>query len=419
MDIVFDMNAILNNLFGQSKYPFFSLSLISKRHILYIVFCGLFLLMQIQIIPVYAENLDKINGGLDRSNNLISKQSKEFIKMLINKNEIMDQEERQYWLEILPVMTHHHKSRFLTRLAIEDKDFVKWETHYANRLKILNEKHQKEWLELRQNKVEKKGDKVIGYWYLYGTGILKSKLENKIEEAKKAFKKEIELHPNTFMDAWYRLGLLYQLEGNHQQAKLEYLKQIEKDPQHNNAWHFLGEIYEFNDKNYQQARKAYLQQTLVTPKHPLSWENLGSNILAYGKTGKDYKEPSFYYAKHLEIVPDSLLALANDFELALVEGDLKRFTKRYKALAQVIAEDDQLNAILPFYQWLSNPDTDWNRVIIAIKKLKPTIKFSWNFKTSLPIFHRLNKKNNQIAQLFVQFFEGKIKLESLEKQLKF
>ncbi len=68
---------------------------------------------------------------------------------LILSTESMDDDERQYWFDILPSMTNEQVDRLFNILDTERKKLEKLEEKYQNEIKNLNEKHLIEWQEFQ------------------------------------------------------------------------------------------------------------------------------------------------------------------------------------------------------------------------------------------------------------------------------
>lgn len=64
---------------------------------------------------------------------------------LIKKTESMSDEERQYWFQILPIMTEDQVTRLRKILAEEDAQLTKLDDQYQDELNKLNKKHLDEW----------------------------------------------------------------------------------------------------------------------------------------------------------------------------------------------------------------------------------------------------------------------------------
>lgn len=74
---------------------------------------------------------------------------------LINVTESMNQEEREYWLQILPVMTEDQIAKFREILLTEKKQLSELDTEYEEELTRLNEKHMIEWQEFESKEKRK------------------------------------------------------------------------------------------------------------------------------------------------------------------------------------------------------------------------------------------------------------------------
>ena len=68
---------------------------------------------------------------------------------LIKKTESMDNNEKQYWFDILPSMTDEQVDRLFDILEIERKKLEELESEYQDEIKNLNEKHLIEWQEYK------------------------------------------------------------------------------------------------------------------------------------------------------------------------------------------------------------------------------------------------------------------------------
>ncbi|MEK9160088.1 MAG: hypothetical protein AAB383_05155 [Patescibacteria group bacterium] len=64
---------------------------------------------------------------------------------LIKKTESMSDEEREYWFQILPIMTADQVTRLKTILEEEANQLSKLDTQYQDELGKLNKKHLEEW----------------------------------------------------------------------------------------------------------------------------------------------------------------------------------------------------------------------------------------------------------------------------------
>ncbi|MBU1445674.1 hypothetical protein KKD70_00210 [Patescibacteria group bacterium] len=66
---------------------------------------------------------------------------------LILETESMDDEEREYWFQILPIMTEEQITKFVGILVNEKKQLAQLDKEYEDQLKKINEKHLNEWQE--------------------------------------------------------------------------------------------------------------------------------------------------------------------------------------------------------------------------------------------------------------------------------
>ncbi len=79
----------------------------------------------------------------------------ELIKLILN-TESMDDEERQYWFDIMPSMNEEQIDRLFNILETERKKLEELETKYQEEIKTLNDKHLIEWQEFQMKDSKKK-----------------------------------------------------------------------------------------------------------------------------------------------------------------------------------------------------------------------------------------------------------------------
>ena len=79
----------------------------------------------------------------------------ELIKMIL-ATESMDDDERQYWFDIMPSMTETQIDRLYNILDTERQKLQELEIKYQEEIKDLNEKHLIEWQEFQMKDSKKK-----------------------------------------------------------------------------------------------------------------------------------------------------------------------------------------------------------------------------------------------------------------------
>lgn len=75
---------------------------------------------------------------------------------LILWSESIDNNEKQYWFDILPSMTHEQIDRLFNILTTERNQLEELNMKYQNEIKTLNEKHLIEWQSLQSQKAKEK-----------------------------------------------------------------------------------------------------------------------------------------------------------------------------------------------------------------------------------------------------------------------
>jgi hypothetical protein len=74
---------------------------------------------------------------------------------------------------------------------------------------------------------------------------------------------------------------------------------------------------------------------------------------------------------------------------------------------------DEFFIILPFLQWLEQPDESPQTVLDKIQHFDPNSEIDWDFTDTQPAIERLSPKQQQIAYAFVDFFQKKISYSDL------
>lgn len=77
---------------------------------------------------------------------VVQKKYPKLIKLIL-ETESMDDEEREYWFQILPIMTNDQVDKFRDILISEKEQLAKLDAEYEEELKKINEKHLSEWQE--------------------------------------------------------------------------------------------------------------------------------------------------------------------------------------------------------------------------------------------------------------------------------
>ncbi len=97
----------------------------------------------------------KQNGKTYQIDEEIQAKFPELIKMIL-LTESMDNDERQYWFDIMPSMTDDQIDRLFNILDTERKKLEELEIKYQDEIKNLNEKHLIEWQEFQMKDSKEK-----------------------------------------------------------------------------------------------------------------------------------------------------------------------------------------------------------------------------------------------------------------------
>ncbi|MEK9132183.1 MAG: hypothetical protein AAB606_00530 [Patescibacteria group bacterium] len=85
----------------------------------------------------------------------VRQQYPELIPMIL-QTESMNDDERQYWFQILPIMTEEQVGKLREILNNEKQQLSKLDNEYENELKKINDKHVSEWKEFEAKEKRKK-----------------------------------------------------------------------------------------------------------------------------------------------------------------------------------------------------------------------------------------------------------------------
>lgn len=80
----------------------------------------------------------------------------ELIKLILATESMEDDEEKQYWFDIMPSMNDSQIDRLFNILETERKKLEELELKYQEEIKWLNEKHLIEWQEFQSRDAKKK-----------------------------------------------------------------------------------------------------------------------------------------------------------------------------------------------------------------------------------------------------------------------
>lgn len=98
--------------------------------------------------------MDLVNGKFKITEEIQAKYP-ELIKLIL-ETESMEDDERQYWFDIMPSMTDEQIDRLFNILDTEKQKLEALEEKYKKEIKQLNEKHLIEWQEFQLKDSKKK-----------------------------------------------------------------------------------------------------------------------------------------------------------------------------------------------------------------------------------------------------------------------
>lgn len=85
----------------------------------------------------------------------VRKQYPDLIPLILS-TESMNDDERQYWFQILPIMTDEQVTKLREILTNEKKQLEKLDTNYEQEIKRINSKHVTEWKDFEAKEKRKK-----------------------------------------------------------------------------------------------------------------------------------------------------------------------------------------------------------------------------------------------------------------------
>ncbi len=104
-------------------------------------------------------NQHNISGGSQSADykipEIVKEKFPQIIKMIL-ETESMSKEERNYWFQILPIMTNEQVERLRNILIEEKEQLTKLDDKYQEELSRLNEKHLREWDEFERKQEREK-----------------------------------------------------------------------------------------------------------------------------------------------------------------------------------------------------------------------------------------------------------------------
>ena len=260
-----------------------------------------------------------------------------------------------------------------------------------------------------QKLLEIKPDEKLAHAAWSNLGLLLWK-QSKLDEAVAAYQKVLEIKPDD-KSAWFNMGNILLWQGKLGEAIAAYQKQVEITPAHKDAWSNMGLALAQQGK-LDEAIAAYQEQLAVKPDDKWTWNQLGEVFWDQGKLDEAAKA----YADGLNMFPNDLFLLTNDALVALVQNNIPHCQTRIAAALSEVTPKSPLFAILPFLDWLTNPDQGWENILTAIDELDPEVTFK-EFPNITPAIERQDEATQQIAQHFIAFIEGKIDRQALKAGL--
>lgn len=86
---------------------------------------------------------------------MVKQKYPELIKLIL-ETESMNDEEREYWFQILPIMTDDQITKFRAILENEKEQLARLDDEYQKEISKLNEKHVDEWKQFETEEARRK-----------------------------------------------------------------------------------------------------------------------------------------------------------------------------------------------------------------------------------------------------------------------
>ena len=159
---------------------------------------------------------------------------------------------------------------------------------------------------------------------LYLLGTIYGNNNNNNEKAKELISKVIQIIPE-FPDAYLKLAIIFQEQGNLSAAIENYHKAISLKPENHQAIYNLGVALQ-EQGNLQEAIKNYKKAIAIKPDYHQAFYNLGISLQEQG----DFREAIENYKKAIAIKPDYHQAFYNLGNALKEQGHLLKAIESYK-----------------------------------------------------------------------------------------
>ena len=146
------------------------------------------------------------------------------------------------------------------------------------------------------------GERMDTAAYANATGVILEWLQNRHEDAEAAYRKALELDPDS-VAAWNNLGIVLHNQRRYPEAEAAYRKALELDPDCVHAWNNLGNALN-NQYRYPEAEAAYRKALELDPDYVQAWNNLGNALVSQYR----YPEAEAACRKALESDPGHVYA---------------------------------------------------------------------------------------------------------------
>ena len=371
------------------------------------------------------------------------------LKPLISETKSMDDDEREYWRNILPSMTDKQIVRLVEILFIEREKLHDLEEKYRNVIHSLNTKldsltgglvdyekslkdklvknpkdsraladyaelvlvYQKDFdkagnLYERAIAADPKNADILGNYAVFMKDIRKD--YNRAEEL---YKRAIAADPKHARSLGNYAIFMKNIRKDYNRAEELYKRAIAADPKRadilGNYANFVCDIR----KDYNRAEALYKRAIAVDPKNA---DILGNYAIFMTQIRKDYNRAEELYKRAIAADPKHANSLINDAQLKLIRGDYKNGRSLIDRAVAANPEEPQIKMEIWFYRLAHFPKEYPQATKEIVRLLKSGARDDgWDFSGNIARARQDGHKNVALLQALSDVIVNKAKFESL------
>ncbi len=316
---------------------------------------------------------------------------------LIAKTESMDDNERQYWRDILPQMTDKQIARLVEILFVEKKKLFDLEKKYTGK---IEKKFQED---IAKN--PKDSNKLFEF------AVFMETIRKDYNRAEQLYQQAIAVDPKNAKILGRFAVFMETIRKDSDRAEKLFQQAIAADPK--NA-KILGNFAIFMKnirKDYNRAEKLYQQAIAADSKNA---RNLGNFAIFMQTIRKDYNRAEQLYQQAIAANPKDANSLANFAQLKLIKGDYKNGRALIDRAFAANPEEPALKLELWFYRLAHFPKEypQAQKEIVSILKTGERDE-GWDFSGNIAQAKKDGHANVPLLQAFSDVILNKAKFETL------